>query len=57
MFTLPACVAALAYQDKALVYAMLFDVAAEVLQTIAADSKHLGGKRSVNCTLAQIEIT
>jgi hypothetical protein len=44
VFTLPAQVAALAYQNKALVYGMLFDVAAEVLQTIAADPKHLGAR-------------
>lgn len=44
VFTLPAAVAAVAYQNKALVYAMLFDVAAEVLQTIAADPKHLGAR-------------
>jgi hypothetical protein len=44
VFTLPASVAALAYQNKALVYGMLFDVAAEVLQTIAADPKHLGAR-------------
>jgi len=44
VFTLPAEVAAVAYQNKALVYAMLFDAAAEVLQTIAADPKHLGAR-------------
>ena len=44
VFTLPAQVAAIAYQNKALVYGMLFDVAAEVLQTIAADPKHLGAR-------------
>ena len=44
VFTLPAQVAAVAYQNKALVYGMLFDVAAEVLQTIAADPKHLGAR-------------
>jgi hypothetical protein len=44
VFTLPAPVAAVAYQNKALIYGMLFDVAAEVLQTIAADLKHLGAR-------------
>lgn len=44
VFTLPGPVAALAYQNKSLVYGMLFDVAAEVLQTIAADPKHLGAR-------------
>ena len=42
VFTLPAPIADIAYQSKAAVYGLLFDVAAEVLQTIAADPKHLG---------------
>lgn len=42
VFTLPALIADLAYQNKAELYGLLFDVAAEVLQTIAADPKHLG---------------
>jgi len=40
VFTLPAPISDLAYQNKA----ALFDVAAEVLQTIAADPKHLGAR-------------
>ena len=44
VFTLPAPVAGVAYQNKAAVYGLLFDVAAEVLQTIAADAKHLGAR-------------
>ncbi len=44
VFTLPAPIAAIAYQNKASVYGLLFDVAAEVLQTIAADRKHLGAR-------------
>lgn len=44
VFTLPAHVAAVAYQNKALVYGLLFDVAAEVLQVIASDPKHLGAR-------------
>ena len=44
VFTLPAQVAAVAYQNKSLVYGILFDVAAEVLQKIAADPKHLGAR-------------
>jgi len=44
VFTLPAPLADLAYQNKAAVYGLLFDVAAEVLQTIAADPKHLGAR-------------
>ena len=44
VFTLPASVADIAYQNKIAVYGLLFDVAAEVLQTIAADPKHLGAR-------------
>jgi hypothetical protein len=42
VFTLPAPIADLAYQNKAVIYGLLFDIAAETLQTIAADPKHLG---------------
>jgi Transposase zinc-binding domain len=45
VFTLPAPIADLAYQNKAAVYGLLFGVAAKVLQTIAADPKHLGAHR------------
>nr|ACH69659.1 putative transposase [uncultured bacterium] len=51
VFTLPAQVAAVAYQNKALIYGMLFDVAAEVLQTIAGDPKHLGARIGVTLVL------
>ncbi len=44
VFTLPAEVAAIAFQNKALVYAMLFRAAAETLKTIAADPQHLGAE-------------
>ena len=44
VFTLPAPIADFAYQNKAVIYGLLFDVAAEVLQTIAADPKHLGAR-------------
>jgi Putative transposase/Transposase zinc-binding domain len=44
VFTLPAPIADIAYTNKALIYGLLFDVAAEVLQTIAADPKHLGAR-------------
>ncbi len=42
VFTLPAPISALAYANKAVIYGLLFQVAAETLQRIAADSKHLG---------------
>jgi hypothetical protein len=44
VYTLPAPIAALAYQNKALIYGLLFDVAAQTLLTIAADPKHLGAQ-------------
>jgi hypothetical protein len=42
VFTLPAQVAQIAYQNPALVYDLLFKVSAETLRTIAADARHLG---------------
>ena len=44
VFTLPAPIAAIAYHNKAIVYAMLFEAAAETLKTIAADKTHLGAE-------------
>jgi hypothetical protein len=44
VFTLPAPIADIAYQNKAVIYGLLFDVAAETLLTIAADPKHLGAQ-------------
>ena len=44
VFTLPAPVAEIAFQNKAAVYAILFKAAAETLRTIAADPKHLGAE-------------
>ena len=49
VFTLPAPIADIAYQNKAVVYGLLFDVAAETLMRIAADPKHLGA--SIGATL------
>jgi hypothetical protein len=42
VFTLPAPIADIAYQNKAAIYATLFKAAAETLITIAGDPKHLG---------------
>src|ERR1700722_16946701 len=42
VFTLPAPISAIAWYNKAVIYALLFDIAAETLRTIAADPKHLG---------------
>jgi hypothetical protein len=42
VFTLPAQIAPIAYQNKAVVYDLLLRTAAETLLTIAGDPKHLG---------------
>ena len=42
VFTVPEEIAALAYQNKEVVYNILFRATAETLRTIAADPKHLG---------------
>jgi hypothetical protein len=44
VFTLPAPIAAIAFQNKAVVYDLLFKAAAETLTTIAGDPKHLGAR-------------
>jgi hypothetical protein len=44
VFTLPEEIAAIAFQNKAVVYDLLFHATAETLHTIAADPKHLGAE-------------
>ena len=44
VFTVPQQIAAIAYQNKAVVYDILFRATAETLRTIAADPKHLGAE-------------
>jgi hypothetical protein len=44
VFTLPAPISAIAYYNKAVIYSLLFELAAETLRTIAADPKHLGAR-------------
>lgn len=44
VFTLPEEIAAIAYQNKAVVYEILFHATAQTLRTIAADPKHLGAQ-------------
>ncbi len=51
VFTLPAPIADIAYQNKAVVYDMLFKAAAETLTTIAADPKHLGARIGLTAVL------
>ena len=51
VFTLPEPIAAVAYQNKAVIYDLLFKAAAEATLTIAADPKHLGARISVAAVL------
>jgi predicted Zn-ribbon and HTH transcriptional regulator len=51
VFTLPAAIADIAYQNKAVVYDLLFKVSAETMLTIAADPKHLGARIGVTSVL------
>ena len=44
VFSLPAKVADIAYQNKAVIYDILFKASAEAMTTIAADPKHLGAQ-------------
>ena len=44
VFTLPEEIGAIAYQNKELLYGILFRATAETLRTIAADPKHLGAE-------------
>src|SRR5947207_3702928 len=47
VYTLPAGIADIAYQNKAVIYDLLFKASAETLITIAADPKHLGARIGV----------
>src|SRR6202166_295503 len=51
VFTLPAAIARIAYQNKAVVYDLLFKAAAEALLTIAADPKRLGVRIAITSVL------
>jgi len=51
VFTLPAPIADIAYQNKAVLYAILFKAAAETLIAIAADPKHLGARIGLTAVL------
>ncbi len=51
VFTLPASIGAIAFQNKAAVYDLLFRSAAETLTTIAADPKHLGARIGLTAVL------
>ena len=51
VFTLPAPISDIAYQNKAVIYDILFKASAEVLTTIAADPKHLGARVGITSVL------
>src|SRR5712664_4379688 len=51
VFTLPAEVADMAWQNKAVVYDLLFRAASETMMTIAADPRHLGARIGITAVL------
>jgi hypothetical protein len=51
VFTLPAAIAAIAYQNKAVIYDLLFKASAETTLTIAADEQHLGARIGITAVL------
>src|SRR5262249_61543008 len=51
IYTLPAPIADIAYQNKAVIYDLLFKLSAETTLTIAADPKRLGAKIGITSVL------
>ena len=51
VFTLPAEVADVAFQNKGAVYDLLFRAASETMLTIAADPRHLGARIGITAVL------
>jgi predicted Zn-ribbon and HTH transcriptional regulator len=51
VFTLPGPIADIAYQNKDVVYDLLFKVSAETMVTIAADPGHLGARIGITSVL------
>src|SRR4051812_8295067 len=51
VFTLPARIAAIAWQNKAVIYDLLFRAASETMLTIAADPRHLGARIGLTAVL------
>src|SRR5216683_2069190 len=51
VFTLPAVIADIAYQNKAVIYDILFTTSAETMTTIAADPEHLGARIGITSVL------
>jgi hypothetical protein len=51
VFTLPSAIGDIAYQNKRLIYDLLFKASAETMLTIAADPKHLGARIAITSVL------
>ena len=51
VFTLPGPISDIAYQNKAVIYDLLFKASAETMLRIAADPKHLGAKIGITSVL------
>jgi Putative transposase/Transposase zinc-binding domain len=51
VFTLPAPISDIAYQNKAVIYDLLFKAATQTLLTIAADPKRLGARLGITAVL------
>ena len=51
VFTLPARIADIAYQNKAVIYDLLFKASSEAVLTIAADPKHMGATIGITAVL------
>ena len=51
VFTLPAAIGDIAYQNKAVIYDLLFKASSETMLTIAADPKHLGARIGITSVL------
>jgi hypothetical protein len=51
VFTLPSAIGDLAYQNKAVIYDLLFKASSEATLTIAADPKHLGARIGITAVL------
>ena len=51
VFTMPAAIAGIALQNKAVVYDILFQAAAETVRTLAADPEHLGAAIGMTAVL------
>src|SRR5437762_2687012 len=51
VFSLPAKIADIAYQNKEVIYDILFKASAETMLTIAADAKHLGARIGITSVL------